>query len=364
MRMFWGFANTACTAIISLGLALGGYLESARLIEYILATVVIAVGLTAIIRSNLNLRLRDPSMTAAQILLPLPPALYIMFFITEPGGRMAFLLMATGGLLFGTLGLDRRQMLAIGGVIFTSYFLLLLALWNWAPERVQWPLEAVILFAYASVLCIVAYLGSFITSLRSELRARNRSLNSAVSELEELASRDHLTGLLNRRRVMEHLQQQADAAARRQAIEAPLCLSILDVDDFKTINDTWGHQAGDAILRRIAESLVATVRKTDLAGRIGGEEFLLIFPETDRKAAELAADRVRTAVAGLSFDELPPGYTVTVSQGLAIHQPGESIETTMQRADQALYQAKNNGKNRVVLAATVASPPGSNPALE
>lgn len=200
-------------------------------------------------------------------------------------------------------------------------------------------------FAYVSVLMLVAYLGSYIASLRNKLKRQNEKLT-------ELATRDSLTQLPNRRSVMERLEQEKSRFERRNPDNTALCISMLDIDHFKDINDTWGHDAGDAVLCRIGSALQDCMRKGDFIGRFGGEEFVVILPETTLDVAHKAAHRIQQTIAGLEFVELPGGKRVTVSQGLASHCSGESIAETLKRADRALYEAKQAGRNQVVLSSS------------
>lgn len=181
-RMAWGFAVQLCTLLVVLGLYGFGMLSLGHALGFVGASLLLAAGLYAMLKSGRNLRLRDPSMTAAQIILPVLPAIYVMYHVTEPQARAAFLLMATGGLLFGMLALDRRRMLCLGGLIVLGYLLVLGALYQWAPQRIDVQVEVIIVFAYAAVLAIVAYLGSFIAGLRRSLRAGNRELGEARRE--------------------------------------------------------------------------------------------------------------------------------------------------------------------------------------
>ncbi|MFC4257460.1 GGDEF domain-containing protein [Marinobacter lacisalsi] len=349
-RMIWGFANHGCTALAVAGLYMGGFLPLAPMMVFFASSILIGTLQVLILQFGINLRFRDPSMTMAQIVWPVLPSLYAMFFVALPQGRILFLLLAAGGLMFGTLALNRRQMLTIAWFFWLGYLgLVLLLTWK-KPDHVYWPLEAVTLFAYGSVLSIIAYLGSFISHLRQELGARNRELKHANLELVELATRDPLTSLPNRRTVMEQFEREVARSDRQSAGPKALGISVLDIDHFKRINDTYGHQAGDEILRKVSRTIEAAIRKGDYIGRIGGEEFLIIFPETTPDMTVPAAERIRRAVEALRFDALPEGYQVTVSQGVALHHAGEPLESTFKRADEALYQAKNSGRNQVLAA--------------
>lgn len=340
--MLWGFASLGCTMSIVVGLYLFGMVPGVPTVIYLSAVSVMAASFAVLIKSGFNLRFKDPSMTIAQITTPLWPAIFIMYFVTDAQARTAFLLMATGGLLFGMFALPRRTMLAVGALIVTAYLMLLYALLTWAPERVDWRVEVIIVFAYFAVLMIVAYLGSVIAGMRSTLKKQNQKL--AI-----LASCDPLTQLPNRRSLMEQLAQESARLQRRTPEHNELCISMLDIDHFKHVNDTWGHDAGDAVLIKVSQTLQNNLRQGDFIGRFGGEEFIIIFPESTLQAAALVAERLRAAVAEITFPQLPEGARVTVSQGMANHKSGDNIEITLKRADEALYKAKAEGRNRVVV---------------
>ncbi len=349
-RALGGGGVSACTLLIVLGCYLTGLIAGRPALLFVVMLTTLNIGIISMILSGLNLRLRDPSMTGAQIIAPLWPAIYVMYHLTEPQARMAFLLIAMVAMLFGVFRFDFRGMLALGGVVLLSYLVLLAALLAWAPERIDIHVEAIIVFAYGIMLSLVAYLGSFIAGLRRSLMQRNRELETAMKELRELATRDPLTRLPNRRTLMEHLDREAARTDRRNPASQALCVCMLDVDLFKRVNDTYGHQVGDAVLRRIAAALRRSLRGGDFVGRFGGEEFLLILPENTREDAERAAERIRRGIAVLRIPELPAGETMTVSLGVAVHRPGETVDQTLGRADAALYEAKHRGRNHVVMA--------------
>jgi diguanylate cyclase (GGDEF)-like protein len=163
-----------------------------------------------------------------------------------------------------------------------------------------------------------------------------------------LATRDPLTRLPNRRTAMVQLERELGRVDRRRQHNDGLCIGLLDIDLFKRINDRFGHQAGDEVLRRVGTTLCEAMRQGDFVARFGGEEFLLILPETGPAGANAAAERIRDAIECMVLDELPAAVAITVSIGLAVHEPGKRIEETLGLADQALYQAKHLGRNRVV----------------
>jgi diguanylate cyclase (GGDEF)-like protein len=179
------------------------------------------------------------------------------------------------------------------------------------------------------------------------LDRRHRELTRANEVLEQLSATDGLTQLYNHR----HFQTQLSREAKRtERTGAPLCLLLVDVDDFKQLNDRLGHSAGDRVLQEIARTMLAQIRETDYLARYGGEEFVLLLPQTSIDGGTALAEKVRGAVEALEAPVIGPSgrVQVTISIGLAAYAKGP--EATFDAADRALYEAKAAGKNRVVVA--------------
>jgi diguanylate cyclase (GGDEF)-like protein len=173
-----------------------------------------------------------------------------------------------------------------------------------------------------------------------------RKVADFAGRLVTLATVDPLTGVLNRRALMETAAREMARSARTGR---PPAVIAADIDRFKAVNDAFGHDGGDAVLRGFAETVRGCLRETDAFGRIGGEEFVAILPETGAQGALLVAERLRRAVAAGRYGER--GIAVTVSLGVAIAAPADaSVEAVITRADRALYEAKRAGRDRVVLA--------------
>jgi two-component system cell cycle response regulator len=175
------------------------------------------------------------------------------------------------------------------------------------------------------------------------------NVQQANERLERLAITDGLTGLYNRRHFREYFDAEIERALR---YEIPMAVMLFDVDNFKYLNDTYGHLVGDNVLREIADRSIGSVRKTDFLARYGGEEFVIVMPQTDAHGAEKQAARLLTTISGRPFRLLPEDYRVTVSVGLTVLEPGQrgTAESLLKAADGALYQAKRAGKNRFVRA--------------
>jgi two-component system cell cycle response regulator len=186
--------------------------------------------------------------------------------------------------------------------------------------------------------------------VRTQIKRRRYTdqLRDNVQNSIEAAITDALTGLHNRRYMETHLATLAEQASSRGK---PLALMMLDIDYFKSINDSYGHDAGDDVLREFAVRIRKSIRGIDLACRYGGEEFVIVMPETDLHVAGMIAERLRRAIAGEPFaiNKGSKRITVTISVGLStLERKGEAVSDVLKRADDALYRAKHDGRNRVV----------------
>jgi diguanylate cyclase (GGDEF)-like protein len=187
----------------------------------------------------------------------------------------------------------------------------------------------------------LARLSQYAIELEQEIAERQK----AQAQLLELAITDSLTGLHNRRHFMESAQQELDRARRYQT---PLSLALLDADHFKAVNDRYGHPVGDQALQMLAATGRRLLRDIDLFARIGGEEFAILLPQTDHAAAWIVADRLRQAIMDQPIATEQGPLHLTVSLGLASLDPATvDLDDLIRRADLALYQAKQNGRNRV-----------------
>ncbi len=191
-----------------------------------------------------------------------------------------------------------------------------------------------------------------------------RELRATEERLTRLAVTDSLTGIANRRQLLAGLEQEVRRAGRSGR---PLSVLMLDLDHFKAVNDRYGHAVGDAVLIAVVTRCLARLRAIDLCGRIGGEEFVVVLPETDEEGAAATAERLRADMADTPLDTATGPLDVTVSIGIATHRPGarphhpgadgaaDATQALLQRADDALYRAKAGGRNCV--RADVSNPP-------
>jgi diguanylate cyclase (GGDEF)-like protein len=191
------------------------------------------------------------------------------------------------------------------------------------------------------------FIGIFSSAMRESLYKSGLALKEANRRIEELAELDDLTGSLNRRCIMRFLD---DEIARADRANVRCSIALIDLDWFKRINDTYGHPTGDEVLKTFAITVFANIRGVDRFGRYGGEEFLLVLPDTPHEVAVRLLERLRSITSGLDWSAFSQGMRVTVSVGVATLKAGESADTFLARADRALYNAKAQGRNRTASA--------------
>lgn len=170
---------------------------------------------------------------------------------------------------------------------------------------------------------------------------KSKELRILHQKLKVMLNKDHLTGISNRKHFMDFLNKMYTMAKRHSQ---PLTLLMTDLDNFKEINDTYGHFKGDECLREVAEILTESIRNEDLAARMGGDEFVVLLPQTTLDEAQNIASRIKNSVQTIDIKEKGP---VTISIGVAVLRKEDDLDSFLKRADNALYQAKNNGRNRI-----------------
>lgn len=303
------------------------------------------------LRSGWTLRFRDPGLSQAQMVFA---ALSIAAaYVFVPYTRAAALQVMCLTLVFGMFSLSPRQIRRIG--LVSAAILLGAAGWLYLRQDGRQSLETD--FVPAALTCLVMagmsrVLGHF-SRMRERLAEQKQALRATLQQVEELAMRDSLTGLYNRRHVEGLLEQECLRHARSGA---PLSIALIDLDHFKQVNDTHGHATGDAVLATAARVLAEQLRRTDLVGRWGGEEFLLVLPDTDLPEAWTVLERARIALSQVVVTLAAPQLRVTLSAGLAKARPEGSTGAMLEEADRGLYRAKAQGRNRCCLPEGMAAP--------
>ncbi|MFG1488633.1 GGDEF domain-containing protein, partial [Oceanospirillum sp. HFRX-1_2] len=242
------------------------------------------------------------------------------------------------------------SLVCFGGVIASDFYL--------RPDEVNLQLSLMQWLILASAQTWIALFGSYVRRLSERLKKQrhvlqhsnhkmqraNEELEQAMEQLDEIAGTDELTGILNRRRFFEESRLRLENTEQYQA--SALCM--IDLDHFKKVNDRYGHQAGDLVLERFCQLTRECLRGSDLFGRYGGEEFILLLPQTNQDSGVQIAERIRLAFEQYSFDSIEPGLKLSTSIGVTLHRCGETLEETLKRADKALYQAKSSGRSQTI----------------
>lgn len=335
----------ALFALLQQGAVWLGLLDRAESNWLTLFSLFGGLGFYALVRSEWSLRLspREPSLTMPQMVFAIV-AISWAYAITGPtrGAVIAIMILV---IMFGMFILGPRQARSLA--LLAVVLLAAVMLWRATTAPLRYPprVEGLHFLIAAIVLSGTSSLAIRLNNLRARLAAQKNELTDALALNRELATRDALTGLLNRRAMVELLAREHPRIVRGQG---PLAVALLDIDWFKRINDSLGHGAGDEVLRRFAAILMEQLRAADALARWGGEEFLLLMPGTRLDDARVVLERLRSQVnAADAFAGVAAGLEVSFSAGFVEVAEGESQDAAIDRADRALYQAKQNGRNRV-----------------
>jgi diguanylate cyclase len=336
-------ASYSLGALVLLVYCYAGTITVAIPAAYFVAGITLVGFFVVLSETHINDRFEDHYLTLCQAAGHI--ALQLGFLLAAPGIGYAFLSFLFLIFGFGTLRMTSRQ----ATVAWTLTMMGLTPIFLLTTTPIGMPV-ATHVERLAALLCYVmtigqcAFVGLYGSSLRKALYQRSFELKAAYKRIEELAELDELTGSYNRRCIMGMLD---DEISRAQRVNTPCSIALIDLDWFKRINDAYGHPTGDEVLRTFAITVFANIRNIDRFGRYGGEEFLLVLPDTENDAATRTLDRLRAIISELDWSAFSPGMQVTISAGVATLRPNETEDTFLARADSALYVAKARGRNRI-----------------
>jgi len=298
-----------------------------------------------VLRSGLNLRFKDPSLTMVQIIWAIFCVIYITYYLNE--ARAGALMIGLLVMNFGAFRLTLTQLISVAVYAIAGYMLVVYLFYVYHPEAFGLQVELFVLSGFAAALLGTTLVGHEMYVLRETLRDRNRELETALEKVNLLAVTDELTNAHNRRYIDDVLERQV-ALAHRGHYRFSIC--FFDLDHFKNINDTYGHAAGDKILVEVVKIATAAIRTGDYLARYGGEEFIIIFSATAADRAATVSERIRRTIADTEFDALGPDTGATSSFGVTEYRAPETVKDLLARADEAMYAAKESGRNTVVRA--------------
>ncbi len=290
-------------------------------------------------RIGWNTLFGDASLTMPMTLSALIIMLIVIFF--APATQIIFAPFMFCAMAFAAVRVPATKLMMVGFAALAGCALIILSHQASLKNPALLQLESLHWLVLAVTLPAFALLATRIHTLRHALV----SAGAHIKLIEKTAQRDPLTGCYGRKYVFAKLETHCRAA---NEFDQPLCVAVLDIDHFKNVNDTLGHLGGDVVLREFVFLCQTTVRETDIFGRYGGEEFLLIMPETSLLTAVDICERIRALVAAQDWG-LPGRKSVTVSVGVTRYEPAESALEFFSRADAAMYAAKQDGRNQVVL---------------
>jgi diguanylate cyclase (GGDEF)-like protein len=301
------------------------------------------VGFYAAIRSGWSRRFRDASLTSHQIAFALVAA--ALGYAQAGPLRGAVFPVLTLILMFGMFQLRARSAYALSLLALLLFGVAMAVMAVRRPEVYPPAVEIGHFLMLACMLPAVAMLTARLSRIRRRLSEQREELARALAQLQAIATRDELTGLPNRRQMQALMDQELLRSLRHRH---EFCIALVDLDHFKRVNDVHGHAAGDAVLRAFARAGQAALRATDVLARWGGEEFVVLLPDTGMPPALAGMERLRQQIAALGIDvggSVP--IAVTISVGLTGHLRGDTLDQTLVRADRLLYRAKAEGRNRV-----------------
>ena len=309
----------------------------------LLTCVPVYAVLYALIRSGRTRHLKDPTLMIPQNIFAL---LAISFAYTAlgPYDRGLVLVLIALVMVFGMYTHTPKQSVLVGGAAMLLLGLSMGVLSHVDPEYYPPKFELIRFELMLGTLPPLTFTAYQISTWRNRLIKQRSELKIALEQVQQLATHDSLTGLYNRRHMQEKLE---NCVGRFDRYGERFTAVLIDLDHFKQINDRHGHRVGDDCLSAFAKAALAVLRDTDTIARWGGEEFLILMPNTSQEKTQVALERLRTALADTVLSPSVPDLRVTYSAGVAVHESVTALSQTLERADQALYQAKAKGRNRV-----------------
>jgi diguanylate cyclase len=299
----------------------------------------------ALIRSGLNRRFTsDPALTQAQSLVCV--LVCCLAYALAGPMRGAMLMVLLIGQVFGIFALTPRQARRSAAVGVLAMGVTMAGCAYLDPARFAPHQELLHFLMVALALPTVGWLTGTLSTLRGKMRQQKAQLENALAQNRLLATQDELTGLSNRRHMTSLMVAER---GRQQRSRAPISMVLMDIDHFKRINDGCGHQAGDQVLQIFSDVITHGLRAGDALSRWGGEEFLLMLPDTTAEDALVCVERMRGQLAARNFDHLAPKLSVTFSAGIGVCGVDDRTEAIVERADRAMYRAKTGGRNRTVV---------------
>lgn len=323
--------------------AIAGTIPVSIAVLFLAVGIAVSSGFYLVFRLGLNLRFKQKNLLIPQLLVF--GGIQIVFMFLAPKLSILFLLVLVVLSGYAAIEFNPRQY-TVGWLVYgaaTALAMILLGDRFDYPGHTDMEVGLVWLFFFMTLRSLTLANASF-SRLREKLLEKNRQLEHSLHRIEDMANRDYLTGVHNRRHFMSLLETELQRSARNGRA---FCLVMLDLDWFKSINDRFGHPVGDVVLQRLCLLAGDNLRAIDQVGRIGGEEFAILLPDASLDSGYTTIDRLRAAVHAYDWQQVADGLQVSFSAGVAAYGAGDSVHMMIKRADDALYEAKHAGRNRV-----------------
>jgi len=298
-RFFTATAAYALNVGLSYAAYLWGTMEWQAIAGFLVLIPAINITLYIIFRTGLNLKFRDPSLTIIQMCAAILVTMYGMYFANESRGVLLLVYILI--LIFGIYKLNTRSFLYVSAFTLVTYGIDIALLNYFRSDTVNLNIEYLQFLVLSMVLVAFSIIGGHISSLRRNLRISRAELEKSLAIIKEMSIRDDLTGVYNRRHLMELLEHEYHRISRGGA---HFSVAMLDIDHFKSVNDTYGHLTGDEVLKAASDVIRKSLRSADFCGRYGGEEFLLVMTQTNINGALLCAERIRSTIEQSRFPSL------------------------------------------------------------
>lgn len=335
----------AHTGVVWIALQLDFFRGTASDFNQLFGVIWIGHGVMALaMLSGLNQRLDDPSLSLPVVLWSTLGLLVSAYHVDQV--RLCVMVLFFAILQTGVFRLRFAQFVAISLLAVSGYGLIIWRVANLYPEAIDPTAELIQWAAFSLITLGVVLVANEIATIRMQLLDRNDQLRNIVERIQDMAIRDELTGMYNRRHANERLGKIREMANRNAF---GFMVLYMDLDHFKRVNDNHGHNVGDEVLRLFSTMVRDSLSGRDFAARLGGEEFLVVLVKTSRAEGLAMAERLRESVMALTFPSAT-GLKMTASMGAAEFMRGETLEQLLARADAALYRAKHGGRNQVCLA--------------
>jgi len=315
-----------------------GKVDRETLFEACAIVATLIFGLFLIFHLGLNLRFPDPSLTVVQVLAAVSTMLFVYY--RAPESRLVFTPCFFIALMFGMLRCSGAKLVVLGLVSLSAFALVIWRRYGDTNDVAVLRLDILQFVVIATTFPWLVFLGGRVKRLQRNLL----DMNVKMEDIEQKAYQDDLTGIHNRRGLLVAMQ---DSRRRADATGEPFSICVIDLDLFKRYNDEFDHLTGDRVLQAFVQAARNGLRSTDVFGRYGGDEFVQILPQTALSGAVLDAERLRDRISMLDIPLPRSMDQLTVSIGVAQYRSGETINQTFARADEALYRAKQMGRNRV-----------------